>query len=259
MKLNLKRPLAFIDIESTGVNIKRDRIIDLAIVKLLPDGSRDTQVFRVNPGMPIPKISTSIHGITDEDVKDSPLFATVAQKVADCLKDCDIAGYGIIQFDIPLLEEEFRRASVKFGINDRSIIDSLRIFHMNEPRDLSAAVSFYCNGNHEDAHTALADVEATIKVLEGQFAMYYDLPTDPVELSDYCCLSKPDWVDRTGKLVWGSDDEATINFGKNQGRKLKDLVKTDRSFLDWILRKDFPHDFQEIIREALAGKFPVRS
>ncbi|MBN1269055.1 MAG: 3'-5' exonuclease, partial [Kiritimatiellae bacterium] len=178
MKLKLQRPLAVFDIESTGVNRRKDRIIDLAIVTLLPDGSQSTFTFRVNPEMPIPAQATKVHGITDADVKDCPTFKQVAADVAACLEGCDLAGYNILGFDIPLLEEEFRRAEVPFNMDGRRVVDAQRIFHQNEPRDLTAALKFYCGEMHLGAHGALEDVLATVRVLDGELARYKDLPRD---------------------------------------------------------------------------------
>jgi DNA polymerase-3 subunit epsilon len=256
MNLNIEKPLAVFDIESTGINRRVDRIIDLAIAVLKPDGTREDYAFRVNPGMPIPPGSTAVHGITDEDVKDAPSFQDVAADVLKVLEGCDLGGFNLIHFDIPVLQEEFARAGSTFDMEGRRVIDVQRIFHKKEPRDLSAALSFYCGQSHIDAHGAMADVEATIQVLNAQMTKYADLPRDVDALEEFCNPRNPEWVDRTGKLKWDGD-EAVINFGKNQGRKLRDMAQMEKSFLDWMLRSDFPKDTLDIIRDALAGKFPV--
>lgn len=258
MKIQLDRPLAVFDIESTGLNRQTDRIIDLAIIKLMPDGSREQKTYRVNPGIPIPAESSAIHGITDDDVKDCPAFEAVAQQVADFIGDADLGGFNIIHFDIPMLLAEFARAGIAFSIDDRRTIDSQRIFHRKEPRDLSAALQFYCGRDHEGAHSAFDDVEATIDVLNGQFERYEDLPTSPDELDEFCNPRDPNWIDRTGRLKWNENDEPVINFGKNANRRLKDLALLEGGFLKWILKSDFPLDTKEIIRDALNGKFPAR-
>ena len=201
IRLKLDRPLAFFDIESTGTSPRGDRIIDMAITKIFPDGERRTYTYRVNPEMPIPEGSTRIHGITDDDVRESPTFKEIAEKVCELLDDSDLAGYNIVRFDVPMLQEEFKRAGVTFDTESRRMIDVQRIFHRKEPRDLSAALSFYCGEMHMGAHGAEDDVLATIRVLEGQYDKYNDLPTDPDALHDYCNPKDPDWVDRTGRQV----------------------------------------------------------
>ena len=258
MRLILDRPLAIFDIESTGVNRKVDRIVDLAIVTLFPDGSRKTVTFLLNPEMPIPAEVTAIHGITDEDVKDAPTFKEKATEIRAVLEGCDFAGYNLIYFDIPLLEEEFKRAEVDFSMDGRQVIDAQRIYHKKEPRDLTAALKYYCGAEHENAHGALPDVEATILVLEGQLDMYEDLPDKVKALDLFCSYTKPHWVDKQGKLRWDADGEAAINFGKNQGKKLRILAQMDQSFMKWILKGDFPNDMQDVVREALEGRFPEK-
>ncbi len=255
LKLKTDKPLAIYDIEATGTNPRVDRIIDLAIVKILPKGERETHTFRFNPGQPIPAEATAIHGITDADVAHSPIFKQKAADIARILADCDLGGYNLIHYDIPMLTEEFIRAGVEFSIEGRRIIDAQRVFHKREPRDLSAALSFYCREMHLGAHGALDDVNATIRVMEGQFERYRDLPTDINELHDYCNPRDPSWVDSTGKLKW-VNNEVLINFGRNQGRKLRDLARMEPSFLKWMLGKNFPQDTMDIVKKALDGKFP---
>jgi len=257
IRLKLDRPLAFFDIESTGVSPRGDRIIDLAVTKLFPDGERRTYTYRVNPEMPIPEGSTRIHGITDDDVRESPTFKDIADKVLELLDDSDLAGYNIVRFDVPMLQEEFKRAGLSFDAESRRLIDVQRIFHRREPRDLSAALSFYCGEMHMGAHGAEDDVLATIRVLEGQYDQYGDLPTDPDALHDYCNPKDPDWVDRTGRLRW-ENGQVAINFGKNKGRPLADLVRKDPNFIKWMLRSDFPQDTRLIVENAKNGTWPER-
>jgi DNA polymerase III subunit epsilon len=254
--LKLERPLAFFDIESTGISPRADRIIDLSIIKLMPDGTRPARTFRVNPGIPIPPETTAIHGITDEDVKDAPAFEEVAQEVAREFAGCDLAGYNILRFDIPMLVEELTRAGVPTDLAERRIVDVQRIFHQREPRDLEAALAFYCQELHLDAHSAEADVLATIRVLEGQFRRYKDLPGDVAELDAYCNRRDPAWVDRTGKLKW-QDGEVTLNFGKRKGERLRDIVRNDAGFAKWMLRSDFPQDTRAIVSDMLDGRMPT--
>ncbi len=259
MDLKLDRPLAVFDIESTGINRRADRIIDLAIVMLHPGGERTEHTYRVNPGMPIPPGSTEVHGITDEDVKDAPPFEKVAPGIRDLLSNCDLGGFNVLHFDIPLLCEEFRRAGIDFDMEGRRVLDAQRIYHKKEPRDLTAALHFYCGEMHLDAHGALSDVLATIRVVEGQFRKYGDLPRELDALEEFCNPRNPEWVDRTGKIVWDGDGEAAINFGKHQGKKLRDLARLESSFLEWMLRSDFPRDTLDIVENALREKFPSRS
>lgn len=256
---NLKRPLACIDIESTGINPRQDRIIDLAVIKLMPDGTRLERVFRCNPGIPIPPAAEAIHHISNADIADAPLFTHIAGQVYEMLKDCDLAGFGIVRFDIPMLTEEFARAGFKFPADDCRVIDAQRIFHKKEPRDLTAALAFYCGVEHTGAHGAEADAHATLSVLEAQLAKYTDLPRTVEGLDAYCAIARdPDWVDRSGKLKWAGD-EVVINFGvQYAGQKLRDLARNNPGFLKWILKSDFPGETKKIVADALEGKFPSR-
>ena len=259
MTLKLERPIVFFDIESTGLNRKTDRIVDLAMIKIHPDGSRISVVFRVDPEMPISEEATRVHGITNEDVKGCKTFRQVAPDVAAFLEGCDLAGYNLIQFDIPMLEEEFRRAGVVISLKNCRIVDAQKIFHRMEPRDLTAALAFYCGEEHTGAHGALADVEATIKVLEGQLARYSELPENVSQLADFCMPKEADTLDREGKLRWGPDGEVQINFGQNKGKSLRFLAEKDKSYLNWILNKDFPEDVKNVVRNAVNGVFPQRT
>ena len=256
---NLKRPLAFIDIESTGINPRQDRIIDLAVVKLMPDGSQQARVFRCNPGIPIPAAAEAIHHISEADIADCPLFAQIAGQVHEALQGCDLAGFGIARFDIPMLTEEFARAGLKFPADDCRVVDAQRIFHKKEPRDLTAALAFYCGAEHAGAHGAEADARATVQVLEAQMGRYTDLPQTVEGLDAFCAIARdPDWVDRSGKLKW-VNGEVVINFGvQHAGRKLRELAQNNAGFLKWILKSDFPGETKRIVAEALEGKFPAR-
>jgi DNA polymerase-3 subunit epsilon len=256
---NLKRPLAFIDIESTGINPRQDRIIDLAIIKLLPDGSQTKQVFRCNPGIPIPPEAQAIHHISNADIETCPMFTQVAGEIFEIMTDCDLAGFGIARFDVPMLTEEFARAGLKFPADDCRVVDAQRIFHKKEPRDLSAALAFYCGEAHTQAHGAEADARATLKVLESQVAKYADLPKTVEGLDAFCAIARdPAWVDKSGKLKW-ADGEVVINFGvQYTGQKLRDLAQNNARFLKWILKSDFPGEMKKIVADALEGKFPAK-
>lgn len=250
--LNLTRPLAVFDIEATGINRKHDRIIDLCIIKWFPDGHEETFNYRVHPGMPIPAESTAIHGIRDADVADCPKFGSVAREIYQLLDNCDLAGYNLLHFDIPMLQEEFARAGLDFDLNFHLVLDAQKIFHRKEPRDLTAALKFYAGKEHEDAHGAEPDVRATIDVIKGQLAMYEDLPLTMDELDAFCNQRDPNWVDRAGRLKW-QNDQVVVNFGKQQGQPLEKLAKTERGFLTWILKNDFPRDTRDIVSHFLDG------
>lgn len=256
--LNLKtdRPLAVFDIEATGINPRGDRIVDLAVVVIDPKGERQKHTWRFNPERPIPAEASAVHGIYDADVRFSPKFRDKADEVFRVFKDCDLAGYNLLHFDIPMLVEEFLRCGLTFVVEGRRIIDAQRIFHRREPRDLSAALRFYCNELHLGAHGALDDVLATIRVIEGQFERYKDLPHDMALLHDYINPRDPSWLDSTGKFKW-VDGEVVVNFGRNQGRKLKELARTEPNFLRWMIGKSFPRDVTDIVEEALKGRFPT--
>lgn len=255
MKITTDKPIAFFDIEATGINFRTDRIIELAIIKIMPDHTSETHTFRFNPERPIPPEASAIHGIKDADVKDCPTFSQTAPRISAILEGCDLGGYNVIHYDIPLLQSEFERVAVPFDTEGRRIVDAQKIFHKKEPRDLSAALTFYCNDTHTGAHGALSDVEATIRVLEGQFARYPDLPHDINQLSDFCDQRDPSWADRKGRFKW-VNGELIINFGKKQGKLLRDIARFEPSFLRWILTSSFPPDTTAIARNALDGKFP---
>ncbi|HMP88931.1 MAG TPA: 3'-5' exonuclease [Kiritimatiellia bacterium] len=255
MQIQTDKPIAFFDIEATGINFRTDRIIELAIVKIHPDGSRETHEFLFNPERPIPAEASAVHGINDEDVKDCPTFSQTAPQIAAILHDCDLGGYNVIHYDIPLLQAEFERVALPFDIEGRRIVDAQKIFHKKEPRDLTAALAFYCNDQHTGAHGALSDVEATIRVLDGQMHRYLDLPRNIDSLSEFCDQRDPSWADRKGRFKW-VNGELIINFGKKQGKLLKEIARYEPSFLRWMITSSFPPDVTAIARNALEGKFP---
>jgi DNA polymerase-3 subunit epsilon len=255
--LVLTRPLLCFDLETTGVNPRQDRIVELAAIRLLPDGSRTDHEFRFNPGMPIPAAATAIHGIRDEDVADCPTFVALAPQLHALFQDCDLAGFGIVRFDLIMLTEEFARAGMPFQDAGRRLFDAQSIFHRREPRNLAAALAYYCGLPHPKAHSALADAEAALQVLDAQFDKYPDLPRDPDQLDRYCRPPRDTaWADRSGRLKWVAG-ELTINFGTQYlGRKVRDLVQTNPKFLKWILTGDFPFDTKQLVYDALEGRFP---
>jgi DNA polymerase III subunit epsilon len=256
MKLNLQRPIVFFDLETTGLNPSEDRIIEICCIKLHPDGKRDIKTRRVNPEKEISSEASEITGITDDDVKDEPTFKQMAKGIYNFFENCDISGYNIMRFDLRVLTEEFKRAGISFDASAHQLVDVQRIFHKKEPRTLEAALRFYCKKDLEGAHAAENDVIATIDVLEGQLDMYDDIENDITQLAEYCKDER--WVDMNGRLHWKGED-ASIGFGKNQGKLLKDLVKTDRGYLDWILRGEFPEDTKRIIQNAIKnGIYPSK-
>ncbi len=248
--LPLDRPLVFFDTETTGTNPRSDRIIEIACVKIHPDGRREDFVRRVNPGVPIPPASSAIHGIRDADVAGLPHFRDVAVELAAFLEGADLAGYNITGFDLPELRSEFLRAGVPFEIADRRLVDAQRIFFAREPRHLAAAARFYCQTDHAGAHGALADAEMTLRVFAGQLQRYTELPRSVTELHDLFCAGLDQDIDPEGRirLVNG---EPTINFGKNRGRLLRDLSREEPGFLRWIIKGDFSEPVKQIARKYL--------
>jgi len=261
MNLKLSRPLAVFDIESTGTNWERDRIIDLAIVRLDPDGTQTTVVFRFNPGMPIPPAATAVHGIRDEDVRDAPFFSARMADVARAFENCDLAGFNIWRFDVPMLQQEFKRGGSTFDMAGRKMIDAQRIYHQREKRDLTAAVLFYCGESHEGAHGARADAEATLRVIERQLDRYPDLPREVAPLDRFCFPPVADGVDREGKIRWDAEGDMVMGFGKYQGAKLRTMAadRDNRKYLEWMLRQSFGQQVDGLIRLALEGKLPRRT
>ncbi len=252
-RLQLRRPLAFLDLETTGTSVQNDRIVEIAVVRIFPDGHGDVRSERVDPEVQIPAEATAVHGITDADVHGKPAFRDLAPGLAEHLADCDIGGFGVVRFDLKLLEAEFRRAKVAFSMDGRFVVDAMAIFFDREPRNLAAAVKFYCGKEFEEAHAAREDVLATIEVLAGQFERYDGLPTSLPELDDIALRRKPDWIDGDGQLVW-VDGEAAIGFGKNRGKTLKALANEDPGYLDWMLRGDFSDTVKGRVREVLGGR-----
>ena len=255
-RLRLDRPLVVFDLEATGLNKRADRIVAIALVRYEPSGRIEQADYLINPGIPIPEETTAIHGITDADVAAAPSFAEMAESLAAHFEGADLAGYNILGYDIPLLTEEFARANRPFSVDGRRILDAQRIFFRNEPRDLSAALRYYCGDAHDNSHDALGDVLATIRVLDGQFRKYPELPDAMDALNDYCDPRDPAWVDRAGRLKWARG-EVVFNFGKFQGQSLRSTVADDPNFITWLLRSDFPDDTKQIVRDAVNGKYPA--
>jgi DNA polymerase-3 subunit epsilon len=236
--ISLHRPIAFIDLETTGINIASDRIVEISILKLLPDQSTHTDTFRVNPGIPIPAESSAIHGIYDKDVKDCPTFKELAPQLVKILEQCDLAGYNSNKFDIPLLVEEFLRVEIDFDIEGRKLIDVQNIFHKMEQRTLAAAYKFYCNSELENAHSAEADVKATYEVLKAQVEKYNTLQNDVGSLHTFSLMS--DYVDLAGRIIRDKKGVEVFNFGKHKGKPVAQVFRDEPSYYNWMMDGDFP-------------------
>ena len=258
--LVLSRPLVCVDLEATGVWPGRDRIVQIAAASIFPNGSVSMWSSLVNPEQPIPPAVTAIHGITDAMVASAPTFKQLASTVATLLSDCDLTGYNVARFDQRLLAAEFGRVEIEDPTIGAHVIDAYTLFVRREPRSLDAALQFYGvpDGNTaRRAHDARSDVEATVAVLAAQLQKYSDLPRTVEELHDWLNPTDPSRIDADGKLIW-RDGVASVAFGEQAGTSLAELAAHDRSFLEWVLRKDFSDEVKTIVREALEGRFPVR-
>lgn len=237
MKLKLTRPLVFFDLETTGTNITHDRIVEISIVKLMPDGTVVERSRRLNPEMPIPAEATAVHHITDDDVAGEPTFRQVAASLSKLLQGCDIAGFNSNRFDIPLLDQEFHRAGGDFDLNGVRFVDVQTIYHKKEPRTLVAAYRYYCGKELEEAHSALADTRATMEVLMAQLDVYDDLPVELDGLSEFANPNRN--VDLLGRLIYDDNKREVINFGKYKGRLAEEVLASDPGYYNWIMQGDF--------------------
>lgn len=250
MKLNLKNPIIFFDIESTGLDVYKDRIVEICYIKVMPNGNEESKNIRINPGMHIPEESSAIHHITDDDVKDCPRFFQIAKELAETFKGCDIAGFNSNRFDVPLLVEEFLRADVDINLHNRKFIDVQNIYHKLEQRTLSAAYKFYCKKNLDDAHSALADTRATLDVLEAQLDYYPDdLQNDIEFLADFSTRTRN--ADFAGRIIFNDKNEEVYNFGKHKGEKVCDVHRYEPSFYSWIMNGDFMQDTKKVLTNIL--------
>jgi DNA polymerase-3 subunit epsilon len=247
MQLNLANPLVFFDLETTGINISKDRIIEISLLKVFPNGKEDSKTRRINPEMPIPPESTLIHGITDDDVKDCPPFKKIAKSLATLLEGCDLAGFNSNRFDIPLLVEEFLRAGVHIDLNKRKFVDVQTIFHKMEQRTLSAAYKFYCNKDLDKAHSAEEDARATYEVLKSQLDRYPELRNDIKYLSEFSSFTNN--VDFAGRMIYNENKEEVINFGKYKGRLVTEVLSNDPSYYSWIMNGDFSLNTKNVLTE----------
>lgn len=246
--LQLNKPLAFIDLETTGINLASDRIVEIAIVKITTDGKQTVKRKLVNPEMPIPKASSDVHGITDDMVKDAPTFKVIANEIKQFIENCDLAGYNSNRFDIPLLAEEFLRSGLDFDVRGRKLLDVQRIFHMMEQRTLGAAYKFYCNKSLEDAHSAEVDATATWEVLQAQLEKYPQLGTTIDSITKF--TGDEEVVDFARRFIFENGVEV-FNFGKHKGRAVVDVLKAEPQYYDWMMKGDFPLHTKQKLTEIL--------
>ncbi|MCD4772294.1 MAG: 3'-5' exonuclease [Bacteroidales bacterium] len=258
MKLKLSRPLAFFDLETTGLQIATDRIVEIGIIKAMPDGSIEKYAQRINPTIPISDESYSIHGISDEDIKDMPTFADIANELNNFFGNSDLAGYNSNKFDIPLLIEEFIRADIEFDVKKRRLVDVQNIFHKMEPRTLKAAYKFYCNKSLENAHSAEADTMATYEILKSQLDIYEDTEytdkegkvTKPVtndvqELHNFSYNLRN--VDLVGHIVFNNKKVEVFNFGKHKSKSVEEIFRKEPSYYDWMMKANFPLSTKKVL------------
>jgi DNA polymerase-3 subunit epsilon len=238
MQLNLKNPIVFFDLETTGINVANDRIVEISILKVNADGTEESKTMRINPGVPIPKKTSEIHGIYDKDVADSPSFKEVGRELATFMEGCDIAGYNSNRFDVPLLAEEYILSEVAIDMTKRKFIDVQTIFHKMEKRTLEAAYQFYCNRNLDDAHSAEADTRATYEVLKAQLDRYTELKNDTEFLSKFSAHNKN--ADFAGRIIFDDKGEECFNFGKYKGRQVTEILEKDPGYYNWMMNGDFP-------------------
>ena len=253
MKLNLKNPIVFFDLETTGTNIVTDRIVEISYLKISPNGREESKTIRINPEMHIPEQVTAIHGITDEDVADCPRFKEVAREIARDFEGCDLAGYNSNRFDIPLLAEEFLRAEVDIDMKKRKFVDVQVVFHKMEQRTLSAAYKFYCEKDLDNPHSAEADTRATYEVLMAQLDRYPELKNEIAFLSGFTTQNNN--ADFAGRIIYNEKGEEIINFGKYKGQKVSDVLKNDIGYYGWIMSSDFTLDTKNVLTKIKLRDF----
>lgn len=268
MNLKLKNPLVVFDLETTGTHIAHDRIVEIAMIKVMPDGEIIEKSRRINPTIPIPNEVSLIHGIYDEDVKDEPTFKQVAKSMAQFLEGADLAGFNILKFDVPMLVEEFLRANVDFEIDNRLLLDAQKIFHMMEKRNLSAAYQFYCNKVLENAHSALADTRATLEVFQAQIDRYEgqeinDLLGNKIgvienDMEVIHSLVNKKMIDLAGRMIYNDKGVEIFNFGKHRGKPVAEVLEKEPSFYDWMMKGDFPLDTKRKLTQLRLKNFNAR-
>lgn len=253
MELNLKRPIVFLDLETTGINIPTDRIVEISFLKVKPNGEEQWLTSLINPEMPIPPKATAIHGITDDDVADAPKFRELAKSLAAFMEGSDLAGYNAIKFDIPVLAEEFLRTDIDFNIRKRKYVDVQVIFYKKEQRTLSAALRFYCNKELENAHSAKSDTSATYEVLKAQLDRYEDLENDIEKLAAYSSFNNN--VDFAGRIILDENGVEIFNFGKHKGKPVETVFKEEPSYYAWMMNGEFSLDTKRVLTELKLRAF----
>jgi len=256
MELKLNRPICFFDLETTGINITKDRIVEISILKIYPNGNQESKTWLVNPTIPIPKEATEIHGITQEKVANEPTFKELAPQVYEMIKDADLAGYNSDRFDIPLLVEELLRSKVNFDMKNRVSVDVQTIFHKKEERTLGAAYKFYCKKTLENAHSAQADVKATYEILKAQLDHYQDLENNINSLSEFTQRKKI--VDFAGFIALNEQDEEIFTFGKYKGVKVMDVLEQEPGYFSWITNADFPLYTKKVLTKIKLRKLSTK-
>ncbi|MBQ7948029.1 MAG: 3'-5' exonuclease [Bacteroidaceae bacterium] len=253
MKLNLKNPLIFFDLETTGVDVSKDRIVEICYIKVFPDGSEKEYTRRINPGMHIPEGASAVHGIYDDDVKDCPLFREVAKEIAADFEGCDLAGFNSNRFDLPMLAEEFLRAQVDIDLTRHHAIDVQVLYHKREPRTLSAAHKFYCGCEFDNAHSALADTRATYEVLKAQLDHYDDMENDVAALAKESSFTRN--VDFAGRFVYDDTGREVFNFGKYKGEPVAAVLQRDPGYYGWMMNGDFPLNTKQALTRIKLREF----
>jgi DNA polymerase-3 subunit epsilon len=253
LELNLKRPIVFIDLETTGINVSTDRIVEISALKISPNGKEQWMTTRVNPEMPIPPRATTIHGISDSDVAEAPTFREIAKNLAAFMEGCDLAGYNAIKFDIPVLAEEFLRTNNDFNFRKRKYVDAQVIFYKKEQRTLAAAYQFYCGKELKNAHSAETDTAATYEVLKAQLDMYKDLENDVDKLAIFSSFNNN--VDFAGRIILDENGVEIFNFGKHKGRSVEEIFREEPSYYAWMMNGDFPLDTKKVLTEIKLRAF----
>lgn len=248
MKLKISKPIIFFDLETTGVDVAKDRIVELCYIKVYPNGNEESKSMRINPGIHIPETSTAIHGITDADVADCPMFKDIAADLFNTFDDSDLAGFNSNKFDIPLLCEEFLRLQMNFDVTKRKCVDVQNIYHKLERRTLIAAYKYYCDKDLENAHSAFADTRATLEVLEAQLDRYpNDLQNDVSFLAEYSKMNNN--ADFAGRMIYDDKGEVLFNFGKHKGRKVLDVLRIEPSYYNWMMQGDFAQNTKQVLHK----------
>ncbi len=268
MQLNLKNSIAFFDLEATGTNVSTDRIVEISIVKLNPDGGQQIYTRRVNPGVPIPLEASLIHGLYDKDIKNEPFFKDLAQEVFQFIGMADLAGFNVLKYDIPLLVEEFLRAGIDFDLDKRNLLDAQKIFHLMEKRNLSAAYKFYCGKKLENAHSAEADTLATVDVFRAQIERYLGETVEDLQgktlgvfendMKKVHALVNERMVDLAGRFVFNSQGQEVFNFGKHKGKTIEQALKEEPGYYEWMMKGDFPLDTKRKLTQIKLRGFNSR-